>query len=126
MAGVGSRGLAGLSLFLVCVVGGHAAGAATDGSKTVYKPGDKLVRGLGNVVTGFIEIPRNIQATTTEEQSLLAGWTIGLGKGLGYAALRMVTGVYETLTFPFQAPKGYRPIVEPEYVWQTPGPNVVK
>ena len=115
-----------LSLITCCLVGSGAAAAATHGSASGYKPGDKLVRGLANVFTGFVEIPRNIYNTTSEEQSLLTGWTVGLGKGLGYTALRMVTGGYEVITFPFQAPKGYQPIVEPEFVWQAPGPKVVK
>ena len=45
-----------------------------------YHPSDKLVRGLANTFTGIIEIPRNIY-NTTRDQSLLARWTVELGKG---------------------------------------------
>jgi len=85
--------------------------------------GDKLVRGLANVCLGFLEIPRNIH-NTTQEESLLAGWTVGVGKGLGYTVMRMGVGVYEVITFPFPLPKDYVPVVTPEYVWQAPGPRM--
>jgi len=87
-----------------------------------YTAGDKLVRGLANVFLGFIEIPRNIH-NTTEEESLLAGWTVGVGKGLGYTVMRMAVGVYEVVTFPFPLPKDYVPVLEPAFVWQAPGPK---
>ena len=115
-----------LGLVLVCAVGRSPGWAATAAEEpTPYKAGDKLVRGLANVFTGIIEIPRNIHNTSAEE-SLLAGWTVGLGKGVGSTALRVLVGAYEVVTFPFQIPKGYRPVVEPEYVWQAPGPKIVK
>lgn len=98
------------------------AQAAQVTAVSTYTPGDKLVRGLANVFLGLIEIPRNIH-NTTQEDSLLAGWTIGVGKGLGYTVLRMVVGVYEVVTFPFPLPKDYVPVYQPEYVWQAPGPR---
>ena len=87
--------------------------------------GDKLIRGLANTFLGILEIPRNIHNTTQTENSMLEGWTIGLGKGLGQAVLRIGVGLYEVVTFPFPIPEGYRPIVEPEFVWDASGPKVV-
>lgn len=110
------------SLLIALFASGPAADAAANAAST-YTPGDKLGRGVVNLVTGFLEIPRNIHVTTTSD-GLLAGWTVGVGKGLGYTVLRMGVGVYEILTFPFAWPKGYRPIVEPAYVWQAPGPSL--
>ena len=89
-----------------------------------YSAGDKLVRGLANFFTGFIEIPRNI-SNTTQERSLLEGWTVGLAKGVGYTGLRMLSGVYETVTFPFPVPRNYEPIIRPEYVWEASGPSCI-
>ena len=88
----------------------------------LYTAGDKLVRGLANVFLGFIEIPRNIH-NTTQDQSLLAGWTVGLGEGFGYTVLRFAVGIYEVVTFPFPLPEDYKPVYEPEFVWQAPGPR---
>jgi putative exosortase-associated protein (TIGR04073 family) len=90
-----------------------------------HSAGDKLVRGLANTFLGVLEIPRNIHNTTQAENSLLEGWTVGLGKGLGQAVLRTGVGLYEVVTFPFPIPEGYRPIIEPEFVWEARGPNIV-
>ena len=109
--------IAGLLLGLA-----HVAAATDAPPPRVYTAGDKLARGLANIFTGFIEVPRNIH-NTTEQQSLLAGWTIGVGQGLGYMGLRMLTGCYDLFTFPFPLPKDYAPVVEPEFVWQEPGPR---
>ena len=85
--------------------------------------GDKLGRGLLNIFTSAIEIPRNIH-NTTQEESLLSGWTVGLGKGFGYAAMRALVGFYDVITFPFPLPADYAPVIEPEFVWQEPGPRL--
>ncbi len=109
-------------LMMLSASGGVLAAQVTAGTSG-YTPGDKLVRGLANVCLGFIEIPRNIH-NTTQEDSLLAGWTVGMGKGLGYTVMRMGVGIYEVLTFPFPLPKDYVPVITPEYVWQAPGPRM--
>ena len=96
---------------------------AGDGVAAPRTAGDKLGRGLSNVFLSFIEVPRNIH-TTTQDRSLLEGWTVGLGKGLGYMAMRVGVGLYEVVTFPFPLPKDYAPVIEPEYVWQEPGPRL--
>ena len=109
---------------LMVVVGAAQAAVASEPAEPprVYGPRDKLVRGLGNFFTGFIEIPRNMY-NVTRDQNLLSRWTVGLGEGLGYTALRMVTGVYEVVTFPFSIPENYEPVVKPEFVWEAPGPR---
>lgn len=86
-----------------------------------YMVGDKLARGLVNILTSVLEIPRNIQNVTNEE-GIFVGWTAGLGKGIGLMALRTLVGIYDTLTFPIPFPEDYRPVFEPEFVWQAPGP----
>ncbi|HTL48351.1 MAG TPA: exosortase system-associated protein, TIGR04073 family [Verrucomicrobiae bacterium] len=81
----------------------------------------KLKRGSLNVVTSPVEVARQIQITS-EESSLLKGWTVGLAKGFGSGLVRFGAGVVEVLTFPFDFPvEGKRPWVEPEYVWEKPG-----
>ena len=96
---------------------------ATEEPAHLYTAGDKLVRGLANFFTGFLEVPRNITITTNED-SVLMGWTVGLGKGLGFTALRMGAGLYEVVTFPFPLPENYEPIVHPEFVWEAAGPRM--
>lgn len=75
----------------------------------------KLGRGLVNIVTGWIELPKNIYDTSVESNPF-AGITIGLAKGLGMTVVRTGAGIYETATFPFPLPQDYKPILEPEYV----------
>ena len=86
-----------------------------------YHWDDKLMRGLLNVVSSPVEIARSIQMTS-EETSLLEGWTVGLVKGLGTGILRLGAGLVDTVTFPFNFPDGQKgPLVHPEFVWEKPG-----
>jgi putative exosortase-associated protein (TIGR04073 family) len=77
----------------------------------------KLGRGLANILTGWIELPKNIYDTSVEDNPL-SGMTIGLAKGVGMTIVRTGAGVYETVTFPFPIPEGYAPVLEPEFVFK--------
>lgn len=79
--------------------------------------GKKLYRGLANVVTGWVELPKNIYDTSVED-NFLSGITVGLAKGVGMTIVRTGAGVYETVTFPFPIPEGYTPVLEPEFVFK--------
>ena len=79
-------------------------------------PGKKLMRGLANVLTGWVELPKNIYETSVED-NVFAGLTIGLAKGVGMTIVRTGAGVYETITFPFPIPEDYAAVLEPEYVF---------
>ena len=76
----------------------------------------KLARGAVNTVTGWVEIPKRIHETTVTDGAL-AGFTWGLLRGLGHGFIRTSAGVYEVVTFPFPAPPGYAPVIQPEYVF---------
>ncbi len=76
----------------------------------------KLGRGLANILTGWVELPKNIYDTSVEENPL-AGITIGTAKGVGMTIVRTGAGIYETITFPFPIPEGYKPVLEPEFVF---------
>jgi len=77
----------------------------------------KLGRGVGNILTGWIELPKNIYDTSVES-NVFAGLTLGTAKGIGMTVMRAVVGAYETVTFPIPLPEDYKPIVEPEFVIQ--------
>jgi len=79
-------------------------------------PGKKLMRGLANIVTGWVELPKNIYDTSVED-NIFSGLTIGLAKGVGMTIVRTGAGIYETVTFPFPIPEEYAPVLEPEYVF---------
>jgi len=88
-----------------------------------YNMGDKFVRGLANMLTSPLELPRCVQ-NVTEEQGVLVGWTGGVAQGIGMTAMRIIVGAVEVVTFPVPGPDGYKPWVEPEFVWQAPGPKI--
>lgn len=79
-------------------------------------PGRKLGRGLANVLTGWVELPKNIYDTSVEE-NMLSGLTMGLAKGIGMTIVRTGAGVFEAVTFPFPIPEDYQPVLEPEFVF---------
>ncbi|MBI3087906.1 MAG: exosortase system-associated protein, TIGR04073 family [Candidatus Omnitrophica bacterium] len=87
----------------------QTAGAAT-----------KLGRGVVNLVTGWVEIPKRIYETS-QTQGALAGWTWGLLRGIGRGFVRTAAGLYEVCTFPFPAPPHYATVIEPEYVFVDEG-----
>ena len=76
----------------------------------------KLGRGIVNVVTGWVEIPKRVHETS-QTSGALKGLTWGLARGLGYGFIRTAGGAYETVTFPFPAPRDYRPVMRPAYVF---------
>jgi putative exosortase-associated protein (TIGR04073 family) len=77
---------------------------------------EKAGRGLAAITTPFLELPGNI-VETSEREGPLAGWTMGLAKGLGMTVVRPLVGVYELVTAPIAAPAHYEPILQPEYPW---------
>lgn len=76
----------------------------------------KLGRGLANVVTGVVEIPKGVQETFYEEGPVAAAsW--GLIDGIYKFFARTLTGIYEVVTFPIPLPADYEPIVQPEFLF---------
>jgi len=78
---------------------------------------NKLARGVANVATGWIEIPKQIYITCKEE-GYVKGLTVGPLKGIGMTLVRTVSGVGETVTFLVPFPGFYDPFFDPSYVWQ--------
>lgn len=77
----------------------------------------KGVRGAANLVTGWMEIPKQIYVTG-EEGGWLRGAVIGPFKGIGMTVIRTVSGAGELLTFFVAYPGFYDPWFEPRFVWQ--------
>ena len=90
---------------------------AEEGS-VVEKMGKKLGRGLVNVATGWIELPKNIYDTSVETNNPLMGITYGLIKGVGMTVVRTGAGAYDIATFLFPIPEDYKPVLEPEFVFE--------
>jgi putative exosortase-associated protein (TIGR04073 family) len=85
----------------------------------------KFTRGFINLVTGWVEIPKRVQETSYNSGAA-AGYTWGILRGIGHSFIRTAAGCYELLTFPFPAPPGYEPVIQPEYIFtnepETPSP----
>ncbi len=76
----------------------------------------KLGRGLANVLTCPLELPRTASIIASKDGYWSAG-TVGLVEGVWAGLRRGAVGVFEILTWPVEVPKGYAPIVQPEFVF---------
>ncbi|HJU04054.1 MAG TPA: exosortase system-associated protein, TIGR04073 family, partial [Nitrospiraceae bacterium] len=85
--------------------------------------GTKLLRGLINVGTGWLEMPKQIYQVA-RDKGVLLGLTRGPIEGMGMFAARTVGGAYEILTFPLPLPPRYQPMLYPDYVWQAEPPEI--
>jgi putative exosortase-associated protein (TIGR04073 family) len=106
--------LAGALLALMAL--DSPAAAQTDRRDTTFdKALHKLGRGISNILTGWMEIPKEI-AEAWRETDPFTGVIVGSIKGVGYFVVRFCAGFYEILTFPMPFPEDYGPIIEPEFV----------
>jgi putative exosortase-associated protein (TIGR04073 family) len=95
------------------------SGLVTIDSGLVYAgdPVQKLGRGITNVATGWVEIPKEI-GRSVEKSGDFAGLVVGPFKGIAKAIGRTIVGVYEVVTFPIPLPRRYEPVIEPAYVFE--------
>lgn len=93
------------------------ARAAAEAGDVPLRAGEKLVRGVVNLGTGWAEIVKQPYVIGKHE-GWLAGTFRGPIEGLGMVLARTVGGAYEILTFPLPIPPRYQPMVQPGYVWQ--------
>ena len=105
----------GLVLVVMAVIGGHPVTACAQ------DPIHKFGRGISNVLTCWLELPKNFHEGTQEENPILgAGW--GLVKGGGLAVTRLAVGAYEAISFLVPYPKGYASpyagLELPDYAWE--------
>ena len=114
--------------FLICSVIVMAQGglAGADSYRTIENSSPQEVvdgmmtkagRGLANVTTGWLELPKQIY-TTSKEDGIAKGILVGPLKGLGMTLVRTVAGIGEFMTFFTAYPGFYDPYFDPAYVWQ--------
>ncbi len=77
----------------------------------------KAVRGLANVTTGWLELPKQIYVTYQEDGAAKAIF-VGPLKGVGMTLVRTVSGVAEFATFFVAYPGFYDTYFDPAFVWQ--------
>ncbi len=77
----------------------------------------KFGRGIVNIVTCPAELIR-MPELVGRRDGYLAGMTVGLSQGVWHTLLRGAAGVFEIATFYAEIPKGFAPLVTPEFVYQ--------
>ena len=81
-----------------------------------YTAGEKLGRGLLNIVSFPVEFVRQFHIGASKDTSI--GRIGGLLAGFGCAFLRLGAGFVDLITFPFDFPDPNKaPLVEPEFIW---------
>lgn len=84
-------------------------------------PIHKMGRGVVNLMTGWLEVPKQMHRGRLDENALM-GLGRGFMRGAGLTLLRGGLGIYETITFPFPYPKEfaspYTDMELPDYAWK--------
>ena len=70
-------------------------------------------QGVANIVTGFIEIPKNI-INISHDQNIFLGLSWGTLRGVIHAVSRTVVGGAELISSPFASEE----LISPAYVWE--------
>lgn len=70
-------------------------------------------QGAANIVTGFIEIPKNI-INISHDQNIFLGLSWGVLRGAIHAVSRTVVGGAELIASPFVSEE----LISPAYVWE--------
>jgi putative exosortase-associated protein (TIGR04073 family) len=117
-----------LAVGLLVVLGAASQAQADDftrNRKDISLMFHKLGRGAVNIMTGWVEVPKNI-AIRWKETDPFSGTVWGGIEGIGWGIARTLGGVYEVVSFPFPYPEDYEPLIEPEYIltplWGAPAP----
>lgn len=108
------------ALLLVAGLPGYARAQAVVTQDLGYQVSEKFIRGVVNLLTGWVEVPRQIYEVGTNE-----GWVRGVLRGpfdgIGMFFARTVAGAVEMATFPVPLPT-YKPMLTPVYAWESDDP----
>jgi len=78
-----------------------------------YYMGSKTLNGFTNIVTSWLEIPKNV-INATNDSNIFWGLTGGTAKGVINMAGRIGVGVADLVTFWLPT----EPIAQPDYIWK--------
>lgn len=110
-----------IAVLLVALTGTASAQDPQKPEAIVEKMSFKLVRGVTNVATAIVELPK--QSILTVRQRGAVGYVVGPLKGIGMTFYRALMGTVETVGFMVPQPGYYDPMVDPEFVWQEWSPK---
>lgn len=106
-------------IFAVVLAGGASVANAADMKKPesiAEHMAIKLVRGVTNVVTAVVELPKQTYKTTKANGPI--GLVTGPPKGIIMTLYRGFIGATETVFFLVPQPGYYDEMIDPEFVWQ--------
>lgn len=78
-----------------------------------YYAGYKILNGFTNIVTSWLEIPKNT-INATNDSNIFWGLSGGTAKGIIHMAGRIGVGVADLVTFWLPT----EPIAQPDYIWK--------
>ena len=103
------------------ILGGMVLSSLSASPVWAQDPIHKMGRGIVNVLTGWLELPKQIHLGL-QENNPVTGVSSAVLKGAGLTVLRSSVGLYETLTFPIPYPKHYASPYEEmqltDYAWE--------
>lgn len=114
-------------VMMLCVIGllmitsnGFSYTEKDDDLYSKYSPVSKMLtklgRGVTNVFTGWLEIPKKMSRTWREKGDPVSGFFVGGATGFGLAIARTGVGFYDVFTFPIPFPKDYASVIQPEMI----------
>lgn len=104
-------------LLLFCIVVPRSFAQEPPRPETIVeKMAFKLTRGVTNIATSVVELPKQSYLTVRDEGKI--GYVIGPLKGIGMTVYRAFIGCVETVAFLVPQPGYYDPMIDPEYVWK--------
>ena len=104
-----------LLMFMLMVAVPASAEELQKPETIVGKMAFKLVRGVTNVGTSIVELPKQSYLAVRDQGSI--GYVVGPLKGLGMTVYRALLGSVETVAFLVPQPGYYDPMIDPEFVW---------
>ena len=105
------------SLLLTLCLAPLACAQETERSDIVIeKMAFKFVRGITNMVTSVVELPKQTYLTTRDRGAV--GVATGPLKGIGMTIYRAFSGAVETVLFLVPQPGYYDSMINPDFVWK--------
>jgi len=82
----------------------------------------KLTRGIKNIATFPLEIPKQTKKTVEELKNdstvkKVAVIVPGVLRGVGHSMVRLISGVWDVISFNVNFPKNHEPFLKPDYAW---------
>jgi len=90
----------------------------TDTEEKLGWASDKFMRGITNILTGWMEVPKHI-GEKSKTEGPLAGSTAGLSSGFTWMLLRTGAGIWDAATFPGSLIiPDEKPVIDPPTVFE--------